>query len=66
MTNNCLIHPIILNVKNIIIHFPNVKLSYKNKIIGVMYPQYREEQHVNGKNDNKVHYIEMWKNKMVY
>jgi hypothetical protein len=65
MTNNCLIHQIILNVK---ILFSNIQLlngilSYKNKIIGIMYPQYREE---NGKNDNKVHYSEMWKNMAVY
>jgi hypothetical protein len=31
-----------------------------------MYPQYREEQHVNGKNDNKVRYSEMWKNMVMY
>lgn len=45
-----------------IIHLPNGKMSYKNKIIGVMYPQYREEQ--NGK--NVLHYSEMWKLKVVY
>ena len=44
-----------------IIHTPNGKLSYKNKIIGVMYPQYREEQHVNG-----LHYSELWRLKEVY
>jgi hypothetical protein len=44
-----------------IIHTPNGKLSYKNKIICVMYPQYREEQHVNG-----LHYSELWRLKEVY
>jgi len=57
-----------------IIHTPNGKLSFKNKIIGVMYPQYREEQiangvNVNGQNvngQNKLHYSEMWRLKEVY
>ena len=36
------------------------------KIIGVMYPQYREEQNANrqignGQNDINLHYSEMWK-----
>lgn len=44
-----------------IIHLPNGKLSYKNKIIGVMYPQYREEQNGNG-----LHYSELWRLKEVY
>ena len=47
-----------------IIHTTSGKLSYKNKIIAVMYPQYREEQNANGL--NKLHYSEMWKLKDVY
>ena len=46
-----------------IIHTTSGKLSYKNKIIAVMYPQYRDEQ-ANGL--NKLHYSEMWKLKDVY
>ena len=47
-----------------IIHTTSGKLSYKNRIIAVMYPQYREEQ--NGNGQNKLHYSEMWKLKDVY
>ena len=47
-----------------IIHTPNGKLSFKNKIIGVMYPQYREEQNDNGV--NILHYSEMWRLNKVY
>ena len=59
-----------------IIHTPSGKLSFKNKIIAVMYPQYREEQKMNGQivngqiiNSQIVniqHYSEMWKLKKVY
>ena len=49
-----------------IIHTPNGKLSFKNKIIGVMYPQYREEQNTNGQIANILHYSEMWRLNEVY
>ena len=37
-----------------------------NIIITIMYPQYREEQKVNGQIVNEQHYSEMWKLKKVY